>query len=127
MPSAPQVGIVMSESALARMVGSEAIMRDQLSYIEDVSRRPNVHLQVLPFRARTFPPACMYSFMMFKIPSPGKSGPLEYVYIEDYDDGRYRDDHESIDTYADLWRRFVGAALDPVRSRELLLRLADSY
>lgn len=125
----PQVGIVMSESALARMAGDECIMRAQLMSIVDATHRPNVHLQVLPFRARTFPPACMYSFMMFRIPSPGnsRSGPLEYVYIEDYDDGRYRDDHESIDTYTDMWRRFVGAALDPVQSREMVLRLADSY
>jgi hypothetical protein len=126
-PNAPQVGFVMSESALARMVGDEAVMREQLGYIADVSRRPNVQLQVLPFRARTFPPACMFPFTMFKIRSPGRAGPLECVFMDDYDDGRYRDDHESIDTYADMWRRFVGAALDPVQSREMVLRLASSY
>ena len=30
----------------------------------------------------------------------------------------YRDDHESVATYANLWQRFVGAALDPVQSRK---------
>lgn len=124
---APQVGFVMSESAILRMVGDEAVMRDQLRHVAEVAELPNVHLQVLPFKARTYPPGCLYPFTMFRIPSPGKSGPLEYVYVEDYDDGRYRDDHESIATYSNLWQRFVGAALDPVQSRELLLRLADSY
>lgn len=124
-PQAPQVNFVLSESAVRRLVGDDQIMRDQLRHVAAVAERPNIHLQVLPFRARTYPPGCVYPFTMFRIPSPGKSGPLECVYLEDYDDGRYRDDHESIDTYSDLWQRFVGAALDPVQSRELLLRLAD--
>jgi transcriptional regulator with XRE-family HTH domain len=123
-PDAPQVGFVMSESALVRMVGDDVVMRDQLLYIADVTHRSNVHLYVLPFRATTIPPACMFPFTMFEIPSPGKSQPLRCVYTEDYDDGRYRDDHESVDTFTGIWRRFVGAALDPVQSRELLLRLA---
>lgn len=123
-PDAPQVGFVMSESAVMRMVGDGSVMRAQLGYIVDVTRRPNVHLRVLPFRATTIPPACMFPFTMFEIESPGSSGPLRCVYTEDYDDGRYRDDLESIDTFTGIWRRFVEAALDPVQSREMLLRLA---
>jgi transcriptional regulator with XRE-family HTH domain len=126
-PDAPQVGFVVSESAVLRQVGDDAVMREQLRHVAEVAELPNVHLQVLPFRARTYPPGCMYPFTMFRIPSPGKSGPLEYVYLEDYDDGRYRDDHESVATYADLWQRFVGAALDLVQSKETVLRLAASY
>jgi transcriptional regulator with XRE-family HTH domain len=126
-PDAPQIGFVVSESAVLRLAGDDAVMREQLRHVAEIAELPNVHLQVLPFKARTYPPGCMYPFTMFRIPSPGKSGPLEYVYLEDYDDGRYRDDHESVATYSNLWQRFVGAALDPVQSRELLLRLADSY
>lgn len=126
-PNAPQIGFVLSESAVLRMVGDGAIMREQLEHAAAIADLPNVHLQVLPFRARTYPPGCMYPFTMFRIPSPGKSGPLEGVYLEDYDDGRYRDDHESVGTYSNLWQRFVGAALDLVQSKELLLRLAADY
>jgi transcriptional regulator with XRE-family HTH domain len=124
---APQIGFVMSESAVLRMVGDEAVMGEQLRHVAEVAELPNVQLQILPFRARTYPPGCLFPFTMFRIPSPGKSGPLEYVYLEDYDDGRYRDDHESVATYSNLWQRFVGAALDPVQSKELLLRLVDDY
>ncbi|MGQ0841566.1 helix-turn-helix domain-containing protein [Actinokineospora sp.] len=126
-PNAPQIGFVVSESAVRRMVGDDTVMQDQLRHVASIAELPNVHLQVLPFRARTYPPGCMYPFTMFRIPSPGKSGPLEYVYLEDYDDGRYRDDHESVATYSNLWQRFVGAALDLVQSKEMLLRLADGY
>jgi transcriptional regulator with XRE-family HTH domain len=126
-PNAPQVGFVMSESAVLRFAGSEKIMRDQLRHIAEVAMLPNVHLQILPFRARTFLACCAMPFQMFRIPSPGKSGPLEYIYIEEYDDGQYRDDHESVNTYNDLWQRLVGAALDPFHSRETLLQLSESY
>jgi transcriptional regulator with XRE-family HTH domain len=126
-PDAPQIAFVLSESAVRRMVGDEAVMRSQLLHVAKLADLPNVHLQVLPFKARSYPPGCMYPFTIFRIPSPGKSGPLEYVYLEDYDDGRYRDDHETVATYSTLWQRFVGAALDPVQSKELLHELAADY
>ncbi|MFL6122728.1 helix-turn-helix domain-containing protein [Actinophytocola sp.] len=126
-PNAPQIGFVISESSALRFAGDEKVMRDQLRHVADVAALPNVHLQVLPFKARTFPSGCPMPFTMFRIPSPGKSAPLEYVYIEEYDDGQYRDDHESINTYRDLWQRLVGASLDPVQSREMLLETAEGY
>lgn len=126
-PNAPQVSFILSESAVLRSAGSEKMMRDQIRYVAEVAEFPNVHLQILPFRARTFPRGCSMPFEIFRIPSPGKSGPLEYVYLEEYDGGQYRDDNESINTFRDLWRRHMGAALDPVRSTELLLQIADGY
>jgi transcriptional regulator with XRE-family HTH domain len=126
-PNAPQIGLVISESSVLRFAGDEKIMRSQLRHIADIATLPTMHFQVLPFRTRTFPSASSMPFTMFRIPSPGKSGPLEYLYIEEYDDGQYRDDDESISVYRDLWQRLVGAALDPIESRDMLLRLADSY
>jgi transcriptional regulator with XRE-family HTH domain len=126
----PQVNFVVSESAVHRLVGTHKVMSEQLRYMAEIARQPHIHIQVLPFTARDCPyGASVYPFTIFRIPSPGKSksGPLEYVYLEEYDDGRYRDDHESVATYNTLWHRLVGAALDQVESRELLLRLADSH
>jgi transcriptional regulator with XRE-family HTH domain len=119
-PDLPQVDFVMSESAVARQVGDDSVMRDQLDHIIEVAKRPNVHVRVLPFKARTFTPEVVFSFQMFRIQSPGKARPLEVVYDEDYEDGRYRDDDESINTYGNLWQRLVGAALSPAESIELL-------
>jgi transcriptional regulator with XRE-family HTH domain len=119
-PDPPQVNFVMSESAVVRQVGNDSVMHDQLEHIIEVAERPNVHVQVLPFKARTFTPEVVFPFQMFRIQSPGRSGPLEVVYNEDYDDGRYRDDDESITTYGNLWQRLRGAALSPAESIELL-------
>lgn len=125
--NAPQFEFVLSESALVRMVGDEVIMRAQLRHIARVADLSNVHLRVLPFRTRSYPPASICPFAIFTIPSHGSAVPLQCVYVEDYDHGRYRDDHDSIDTYNDMWRRFVGASLELVESREMVLRLAGSY
>lgn len=125
--NAPRFEFVLSESALARMVGDEAIMRAQLRHIARAADVPNVHLRVLPFRTKSYPPASICPFTIFTIPSHGSTAPLQCVYVEDYDQGRYRDDHDSIDTYNDMWRRFVGASLELVESREMVLRLAGSY
>jgi len=124
---APQIHFVLSESALRRMAGSPEVMREQLGHLARLAKLPAVHIQVLPFRARTQPGEVASSFTMFRIESPGKSGPLEFVYLEDVHDGRYLDDHDSIEAYSNVWARLTGAALDPVESRNLLLRLAAEY
>lgn len=128
-PNGPHVGFVLSESAVARVVGGEALMRRQLQHIAEVAHRPKVDLRVLPFRSKTFPAVCMFSFTIFKVPPPteSRSDPIESIYIENYDDGRYCGDRESIDAYNNMWRRFVEACLDPVQSRQMVLRLADGY
>jgi len=122
-PDPPQANFVMSESAVVRQVGDNSVMCDQLEHIIEVAKRPNVHVRVLPFKARTFTPEVVFPFQMFRIQSPGKARPLEVVYDEYYDDGRYRDDDESVTTYGNLWQRLVGAALDPAQSTEMLLGL----
>lgn len=125
-PNAPQVNVVVSESAIRRMVGDQATMRTQLHHLATLTDRPNIHLQILPFDAATHAPACIYPFTILHIPTADPTAPLAYVYLDDYDDGRYRDDQPSIETYGHLWQRFSEAALAPTRSTELLLRLATN-
>lgn len=123
---APEVGFVLSESAVRRVVGSREAMPDQIRHVINIAELPNVQLQILPFEAR-MPVAPVYNFTTYRVPSPGKAGPLEFVYVEDYTDGRYLDDHDDVDAYSRLWNRLLGAALDPVESRDLLRRVANDY
>ncbi|MCI2423467.1 helix-turn-helix domain-containing protein [Saccharopolyspora sp. K220] len=122
----PDVGFVLSESALRRVVGSRDVMRDQITHLIKCAELPNVQMQVIPFEART-PVAPVYNFTTYRVPSPGQAGPLEFVYVEEYTDGRYLDHPSDVDAYATLWNRLVGAALDPMASRDLLRRVAEEY
>jgi transcriptional regulator with XRE-family HTH domain len=47
-PEAPEVVVVLDEMVLHRMIGSPQIMHDALVHLAELSRRPNVIVQVVP-------------------------------------------------------------------------------
>ncbi len=47
--NAPEFHVVLDEAALRRPYGDRAVMRGQLQHLIEVSERPNVRLQVVPF------------------------------------------------------------------------------
>ncbi|MGH3710543.1 MAG: helix-turn-helix domain-containing protein, partial [Pseudonocardiaceae bacterium] len=87
----PEVSFVLSESCLRRQVGSREVMAEQLDSLAEMARLHNVQIQVLPFGARTFAGRIAYRFTLLSIPAPGIAAPLEFVYVESYDDARYLD------------------------------------
>ncbi|MGW1676425.1 helix-turn-helix domain-containing protein [Saccharopolyspora sp. NPDC002376] len=124
--NAPQVSFVLSESSLRRHVGDRKLMEEQLRNVAEIARLKNIQIQVLPFDAATAPRAT-HDFKLFRVPSPGNAGPLEFVYVEDFTDGRYLDGHEDVHAYTLLWQQLVAAALDPVESEKFILRVADEF
>jgi Domain of unknown function (DUF5753) len=46
----PSVVIVLDELALHRFIGTPEIMREQLEHAIELSKRPNIHLHILPTR-----------------------------------------------------------------------------
>lgn len=61
-----------------------------------MARLHNVQIQVLPFNARAFAGRIVYRFTLLTIPAPGIASPLEFVYVESYDDARYLDDKDAV-------------------------------
>lgn len=58
---------VTHESAFRQIVGSPAIMRDQMDMLIERLAAPNVTLRVLPFTAKpTFSMTCMYAYFEYK-------------------------------------------------------------
>ncbi|GAB3492624.1 helix-turn-helix domain-containing protein [Amycolatopsis cihanbeyliensis] len=121
------ITLVLSESSLHRMIGDPELMRGQLTHLADVAKRPNIQLQILPFRCRTAP-STMFPFAHVQVASAGREAPpLEYIYVEQYNNGHYLDGLQDIRDYNALWNRLLGTALDPVSSQELLLQTADRF
>lgn len=123
----PHVSFVLSESALQRVVGGPDVMRAQLDYLLEVAALPNVQLQVLPFKTRTYSGTVTYTFTMLTIGAPGIASPLEFVYVENYDDARYLDAKDAVRTYGDLWRRLTAAALGRKESQDFIREVAEQY
>lgn len=125
--TAPRVTAVLSESGLRRQVGGPEVMREQLHHLAELSQRPNISLHVAPFSCRTAA-GLPYPFVQFRVPSMGpKSPPLEFVFVEQFHDADYLDGPNEVAEYSDLWNGLLGAALDPVESREFLLRAAEQH
>ncbi|MGH3932461.1 MAG: helix-turn-helix domain-containing protein [Pseudonocardiaceae bacterium] len=116
----PEVSFVLSESCLRRQVGGREVMAQQLDSLAEMARLHNVQIQILPFDARTFAGRIAYRFTLLRIPSPGITAPLEFVYVESYDDARYLDALDAVAAYGTLWGRLQAAALGPVESLDII-------
>nr|WP_240979647.1 helix-turn-helix transcriptional regulator [Streptomyces sp. HNM0574] len=63
----PLLWVVVDETVLRRPIGGEEVMREQIDYLAEVSARPNVQLQIMPFSAGPHP--AMYGpFHLFRFP-----------------------------------------------------------
>ncbi|MGH3821497.1 MAG: DUF5753 domain-containing protein [Pseudonocardiaceae bacterium] len=120
----PEVSFVLSESCLRRQVGGREVMAEQLDFLAEMARLHNVQIQVLPFDARTFAGRMIFRFTLLTIPAPGIAAPLEFVYVESYDDARYLDAKDAVAAYGSLWGRLQAAALGPVESLDFRTYLA---
>lgn len=120
-PDPPQLNVILSESALRRNVGGPEVMRAQLRYLAEVAERRNIELQVLPLDAPTYAIAS-FGFTLLRFDHDAAS---DVVYLEDYTDASYLDRLDAVRSYSTLWDRLSAAALGPVESRKLILRLAD--
>jgi transcriptional regulator with XRE-family HTH domain len=118
--SPPEVGFILSESALRRRIGDPETMQEQLHHLADFCDRPNVDLQVYPFAAESFVTS-VFGFIMLGFDGMSAS----VVYLEDFSDAAYLDRPEVLRSYGRLWERLSAAALGPAESRKFILRVAD--
>lgn len=123
----PMLSFVLSESCLRRRYGSREVMRGQMRRLIEIAERPNVQLQVLPFANANPVVYASLNFSLFHIPGRGITSPLNFAYVEQYDDARYLDDHERVEIYEQLWSYLQAAALGPVDSAEFIGKVADEY
>ncbi|MEV0680522.1 DUF5753 domain-containing protein [Actinosynnema sp. NPDC050436] len=126
-PGAPEIAFVVSESALRRQYGPPEVMREQIDHMVKLSRLPNVHYQVLPFKTRGQSDLIVDRFVLLRIPSPGVAGPLEFFYTENQAELRYLDEKPLVALFDQVWARLTGAALGFEESRRFMRRVASEY
>lgn len=113
---------VTHESTLRQVVGSPAIMREQLDALVERSAAPNVRLRVLPFTAKpVFSMTCMYAYFEYK--DAGESDivhietPAGFFSVENADQvQRYRSAHDAL----------MRASLNEMDSRDLICSIRDA-
>lgn len=124
---APRVDVVLNESALHRVFGGDAVMREQLDHLCKLAELPNVTLQVLPFRPE---PTVRHDeafvaraqFVLLWLAETGL-----VAYIEDVSGATYPEESEVIRVYADAYERLRRASLSPEASVDFIGTAARQY
>lgn len=114
--NAPDLHIVLDEAALRRPHGGREVMRGQLQHLIEMSERPNVRLQVMPF---SFGGHAGESgaFTILSFPEPDLS---DVVYLEQLTSALYLDKPEDVAQYERVLQELQNDCPSPDESRDLL-------
>jgi transcriptional regulator with XRE-family HTH domain len=116
-PESPlRLEVVLDEGILRRVVGSSAVMADQLAVMSDRSALSNVTVQVLPFDAG-FHRAHMGSFVLLEFPVGTGS---DIVYVEGHAGESYLENRSDVERYRSILQDVLSRALSPEATRELV-------
>ncbi len=114
--SAPDFHIVLDEAALRRPYGDREVMRGQLQHLIEISERPNVRLQVMPF---SFGGHSGESGA-FTILSFPESDLQDVVYLEQLTSALYLDKREDVAQYEQALKELQQDSPGPDESRDIL-------
>lgn len=105
---------VIDEAALRRRVGSAEVMREQFDHITEMSRRPNITVQVLPFNAGSHvAQGTSFTLLEFETFDP-------VVYIDNLTSALYLEKSAEVDRYKLAAEHLRASGLDPRASTEYL-------
>jgi hypothetical protein len=118
-PDPPSLAMVLDEALLRRPIGGPRAMREQLTHLMEMSNRPNVTIQVMPFQAgghaASGGPFSLLHFAEHDLP--------DVVYLEQLSNAQYLDKPDTVADYAAVMDRLSAEALSPADTRALLRTL----
>lgn len=115
----PQLWVVIDEAVLRRPIGGVEVMRAQIEHLIEVSRQPNIRMQIIPFHAGGHA-AAGGPFAILRFPEPELP---DVVYVEQLTSAIYLDKREDVDHYAIAMERVCIDADAPNLTPEILEKL----
>lgn len=113
----PELWMILDEAVIRRTVGSAAVMREQLLHIAELASRPNIEVQVMPFRAGAHPGTLgPFTVMKFADRQP------DVVYIESLAGDLYPE--YRLSWFSDVFSRISADALGSGETLQLLREVA---
>ncbi|MGW4194225.1 helix-turn-helix domain-containing protein [Streptomyces sp. NPDC005004] len=113
---APEFHIVLDEAALRRPYGDREVMRGQLKHLIEVSERPNVRLQIMPFGLGGHSGESG-AFTLLSFPESDLS---DVVYVEQLTSALYLDKREDVIQYEQALKELQQDSPGPAESRDIL-------
>jgi len=117
----PTLWAVIDEAALRRPMGGRRVMRGQIEHLLDLMKRPNISVQVVPFRQGGHA-AESGAFTILRF--DGEDLP-DVVYLEQLVSALYLDKREQVDRYAQTMVRLTGEAPPPEDTADLLAKILE--
>ncbi|MGC0330451.1 transcriptional regulator with XRE-family HTH domain [Streptomyces sp. SAI-170] len=114
--NAPDFHIVLDEASLRRPYGDREVMRGQLQHLIDISERPNVRLQIMPFSFGGHSGESG-AFTILSFPESDLS---DVVYLEQLTSALYLDKPEDVAQYEAALKELQSDSPGPDESRDLL-------
>ena len=113
--NAPRIWAVVDESVLHRPIGGTRVLREQIEHLLELTRQPNVTLQILPYEMSGYAAEGAFSILRFAEPTLP-----DIVYIEHLSGALYLDRVEELEVYGRVIDRLAVDAETPDRSRQML-------
>ena len=120
-PEPPALWAVIDEAALRRPMGGRRLMRAQIEHLLLMMKRPNITVQVVPFRQGGHA-AESGAFTILRF--DGEDLP-DVVYLEQLVSALYLDKREQVDRYLQTMVRLTGEAPTPDATVELLQKILE--
>ncbi|MEW2251998.1 helix-turn-helix domain-containing protein [Streptomyces sp. NPDC058733] len=114
--NAPDFHVVLDEAALRRPYGDRAVMREQLQHLIDMSERPNIRLQVMPFSFGGHSGESG-AFTILSFPESDLS---DVVFMEQLTSALYLDKREDVAQYEQALAELQQDSPGPSETRDLL-------
>jgi len=118
-PDPPSLCAVVDEAALRRPLGGSQVMRAQLAHLIKISDRPNVVVQIMPFR-RGGHAAAGGSFTIMRFAEPDLP---DVVYLEQLTSALYLEKRHDIEHYAQVMDRLSAQAEPPGNTAQILEKI----
>lgn len=116
-PDAPKLWAVIDESVLHRPIGGSRVMLAQIEHLLELTKRPNISLQVVPYPLSGY--AAEGSFTMLRFTEPELPN---VVYIEHLSGALYLDKRSDTELYRRVFDRLTVDAKTPDHTRQLLAK-----
>ncbi|WP_419995792.1 helix-turn-helix domain-containing protein [Streptomyces boninensis] len=114
---------VIDESALHRRVGNDAIMREQLDHLIEVSQLPHVTVQVMPFGVGAHP-GVTGQYAILEFPEATDSS---VVYLEGVTSDLYLEKPNDVQSYSMMYEHLRAQALNAEETRKMISEQAKKY
>jgi len=122
-PEPPNFWVVLDEAVLRRPIGGVDIMRAQVRHLIEMSQRPNVTIQIVPFlaggHAAAGGPFSILRFAEHDLP--------DVVYLEQLTSSLYLDKPEIVDNYLMVMDRLAVEAMTPANSIKTMKTLLKEF